>query len=52
MHYRIRLPGGTLKIKTRQYLRTREIEGRVPMKRLGGLYFIWWPEAAEAQRQR
>jgi hypothetical protein len=52
MHCRIRLPGGTLKIKTRPYLRTPEIERRVPVKRLGALYFIWWPGVEHPRLRR
>lgn len=44
MHYSVNLPRGTLKFKTRQYLRTAEIDRRVPVLRLGGLYIIWWPD--------
>jgi hypothetical protein len=43
MALRIRLPGGTLKIKTYRELRVRERERRVPVRKLGSLYFIWWP---------
>lgn len=41
MHTRIRLPGGTLKIKDERYLRASERDGAFPMSRIGGLYFIW-----------
>lgn len=41
MHMRFSLPGGTLKIKTESYLRTYERERRVPVYRMGDLYFIW-----------
>ena len=39
---RLRLPGGTLKIRTRNSLRSREREGLVPVLRIGALYFCWW----------
>lgn len=42
MALRIRLPGGTLKMKTYRELRTRERDRRVPMVKVGSLYFIWW----------
>ncbi|MER8455864.1 hypothetical protein NKH24_06955 [Mesorhizobium sp. M1300] len=41
MTIRIKVPGGTLKVKTYRELRTRERERRLPMLRLGSLYLIW-----------
>ncbi|MCB1545459.1 MAG: hypothetical protein KDJ30_14620 [Rhodoblastus sp.] len=35
------LPGGRLKIKSKSRLRSREAEGKVPVKKLLGLYLIW-----------
>lgn len=42
MTVRIRLPGGTLKIKRRWELRQTERDREVPVWEFGGLYFIWW----------
>ncbi|MCV3209235.1 hypothetical protein OHD62_23830 [Mesorhizobium sp. YC-39] len=42
MAVRIKLPGGTLKMKVYRELRDRERERRVPVLKLGSLYFIWW----------
>ncbi|WP_164775799.1 MULTISPECIES: hypothetical protein [unclassified Mesorhizobium] len=41
MALRIRLPGGTLKVKTYRELRDRERDRRVPVLKLGSLYFVW-----------
>lgn len=43
MTLRIKLPRGTLKVKTYRELRTRERERRVPVVKIGAVYFIWWP---------
>lgn len=42
MALRIKLPGGTLKVKTYRELRTRERDRRVPVWKILSLYFIWW----------
>jgi hypothetical protein len=42
MAMRIKLPGGTLKVKTYRELRTRERERRVPVIKVGAIYIIWW----------
>lgn len=42
MTVRIRLPGGTLKMKIYRELRDRERERRVPVMKIGSLYFVWW----------
>ncbi|MER8925770.1 hypothetical protein [Mesorhizobium sp. M0859] len=42
MTLRIRLPGGTLKIKTYRELRARERDRRVPVTKVGSIYLIWW----------
>lgn len=39
---RIKLPRGTLKVKTYRELRTRERDRRVPVVKLGKIYVIWW----------
>jgi hypothetical protein len=44
MALRIKLPGGTLKLKTYRELRTRERERRIPVRQIGWLYVIWWPD--------
>jgi hypothetical protein len=41
MALRIRLPGGTLKVKTYRELRDRERDRRVPVLKIGSLYFVW-----------
>ncbi len=41
MALRIRLPGGTLKVKTYRELRDREPDRRVPVLKLGSTYIIW-----------
>lgn len=41
MHFHIPLPGGMLKVKTYRYLRASEREHKVPLWRLGQIYFIW-----------
>ncbi|MBZ9674132.1 hypothetical protein [Mesorhizobium sp. ES1-1] len=43
MTIRIRLPGGTLKIKKRDELRLREQKGVVPVWQVGGYFIVWWP---------
>lgn len=42
MATRIKLPGGTLKIKTYRELRARERDRRIPLWKIGSLYFTWW----------
>ncbi|MER9471104.1 hypothetical protein [Mesorhizobium sp. M0520] len=42
MALRIRVPGGTLKIKTYRELRAPERDRRVPVRKIGSLYLIWW----------
>ncbi|WP_287172197.1 hypothetical protein [Mesorhizobium sp.] len=41
MALRIKLPTGTLKIKTYRELRSRERERRVPVLKMGAIYVIW-----------
>ncbi len=55
MALRIPLPGGTLKIKARRELRSRERERRIPVLKLGSLYVTWWsnkqpPKTTSSQR--
>ncbi|RUU96677.1 MULTISPECIES: hypothetical protein [unclassified Mesorhizobium] len=40
MAVRIKLPGGTLKLKV--YRELRERARRVPVLKMGSLYFTWW----------
>jgi hypothetical protein len=42
MAVRIKLPGGTLKMKVYRELRERERDRRVPVMKMGSLYFVWW----------
>jgi hypothetical protein len=42
MTVRIKMPGGTLKLKTYRELRTVERQRAVPVWKLGSLYLIWW----------
>ncbi|MER8831069.1 hypothetical protein NKH73_31870 [Mesorhizobium sp. M0938] len=42
MAVRIRLPGGTLKMKVYRELRERERARRIPVLKMGSLYFTWW----------
>ncbi|TIL58829.1 MAG: hypothetical protein E5Y79_17860 [Mesorhizobium sp.] len=46
MAVRIRLPGGTLKMKVYRELRERERARRIPVLKLGSLYFSRWSEPA------
>ncbi|RST85180.1 hypothetical protein EJC49_17025 [Aquibium carbonis] len=50
MTMRMRLPGGTLKIKRYIELRHAERKREVPVIVVGGLYFVWWSEAATRRR--
>jgi hypothetical protein len=42
MAVRIKLPGGTLKMKVYRELRERERARRIPVLKMGTLYFTWW----------
>ncbi|WP_457936078.1 hypothetical protein [Mesorhizobium sp. 10J20-29] len=42
VHLNIRLPGGTLKLKSYAYLRSKERDRRVPVMKLGQVYLCWW----------
>lgn len=39
---RLRMFGRTLKIRTGRSLRTPERERRIPVIKIGPLYFCWW----------
>jgi hypothetical protein len=45
MTIKIRLPGGTLKIKKRAELRRREQKRDVPVWQIGSYFIVWWPNA-------
>jgi hypothetical protein len=38
----IKLPGGTLKMKVYRELRERERARRIPVLKMGSVYFTWW----------
>ncbi|RWF77668.1 MAG: hypothetical protein EOS26_08110 [Mesorhizobium sp.] len=42
MAVRIKLPGGTLKMKVYRELRERERTRRIPVLKVGSVYFSWW----------
>ncbi|MER8549938.1 hypothetical protein [Mesorhizobium sp. M0684] len=42
MAVRIRMPGGTLKVKVYRELRDRERSRRIPVVKIGRIYFTWW----------
>lgn len=50
MTMRMRLPGGTLKIKRYTELRHAERKREVPVIVVGGLYFVWWSQSASRRR--
>lgn len=53
MTLRIRLPGGTLKVKSYRELRSAERDRKVPVLKVGSkLYFTWWAKGAEARFAR
>lgn len=52
MSIRIRLPGGTLKLKRYPELRGSERRGEVPVVTIGGLYIVWWSRSALASKAR
>ncbi len=52
MTIRIRLPGGTLKIKKKDELRRREQKREVPVWRLGGYFIVWWPSSISDRPSR
>ncbi|MER9675320.1 MULTISPECIES: hypothetical protein [unclassified Mesorhizobium] len=51
MALRIRLPGGTLKVKSYRELRVRERERRVPVVRIGSMYVIWWKDHQDPSKK-
>ncbi|MER2536352.1 MAG: hypothetical protein ABTQ31_14455 [Rhizobiaceae bacterium] len=45
MTFRLKLPGGTLKVKRKEDLRKREQQRQVPVWKLGGYFIVWWPDS-------
>lgn len=52
MAVRIKLPGGTLKMKTYRELRGRERDRRVPVMKMGSLYFVWWSNSQQGTHNK
>jgi hypothetical protein len=52
MSTRIRLPGGTLKLKRYPELRGSERRREVPVVSIGGLYLVWWSRSAMEAKAR
>lgn len=50
MAFRIKLPGGMLKVKTYRELRATERDRRVPVRKLGRFYFIWWADQQKSSQ--
>ncbi|CAH2395367.1 hypothetical protein [Mesorhizobium escarrei] len=44
MAVRIKLPGGTLKMKVYRELRERERSRRIPVVKIGSVYLTWWSD--------
>lgn len=51
MTVRLRLPGGTLKIKRYPELRSSERRKEVPVIAIGGVYFVWWSRSAVRRKR-
>jgi hypothetical protein len=47
MRLSLKLPGGTLKLKTADQLRRREQHRQVPVLKIGSLFIIWWPASVD-----
>ena len=52
MRISIKLPGGTLKLKSYRMLRSRERDGYIPKMSVGALHLIWWSNANLARQER
>lgn len=52
MSFRMRLPGGTLKLKRYPELRGSERRREVPVLSVGGLYLVWWSRSAMVTKAR
>jgi hypothetical protein len=50
MTLRLRVPGGTVKLKRYHELRRAERDREVPVWRIGGLYLVWWRTAPRVRR--
>ncbi|RWM68028.1 MULTISPECIES: hypothetical protein [Mesorhizobium] len=48
MAVRIKLPGGTLKMKVYRELRERERTRRIPVVKVGSIYLTWWSNRQRA----
>ena len=44
MAFRLKLPGGTFKIKVYRELREAERARKVLVLKIGRFYFVWWPD--------
>lgn len=44
MAFRLKLPGGTFKIKVYRELREAERARKVPVLKMGRFYLVWWPD--------
>lgn len=51
MAIRLRLPGGTLKVKRYTELRDPERRRSVPVLKFASLYFIWWSNGTKLRHQ-
>ena len=49
VYLKLKLPGGKLKLKSYTLLRTAERTRKVPLLRLGRIYFTWWSHKNEAR---
>lgn len=52
MTFRLKLPGGTLKVKKRGELRRREQKREVPVWQVGNYYIVWWPNSVSERSSR
>ena len=48
--WRMRVPGGTLKVKFYRELNRVELARSVPVWKIGWLYFVWWPSHLRIRR--
>lgn len=47
IYLKVPLPGGSLKLKSYQILRSVEREHRIPTLKIGNLYLSWWSSKNE-----
>jgi hypothetical protein len=52
MTVRVRLIGGTLKLKSFRDLRSVERDRKVPVWRLGNTYIVWWSNRRQRELSR